>query len=60
MAIPLSALKNWLNDGTLLKEGRYFIVHDLARLEQAADASLLGIGYRMGMGLGTPPGERRG
>jgi hypothetical protein len=52
------ALKSWLEDGTLLKQGRYFVVRDRARLEQAADASLLRIGYRTGMGLSKPPAGR--
>ncbi len=53
------ALKRWQAEGTLLKQGRHFVVADRRKLEQAADPSLLRIGYRTGMGLGrSGPGPR--
>ena len=48
------ALKRWMGEGIMVKQGRHFVVQDLTKLSQVTDPTLLRIGYRLGAPLDKP------
>ena len=45
------ALKRWMSEEIIVKQGRHFVVKDLTKLSQVTDPTLLRIGYRLGAPL---------